>query len=744
MLQLPPREKSTRASAKGKSAKALPHVRLGLLQRYIRFAVRPTVVGSPRPGENACVFVLHRKSVYDLALLQHILRSINSESSETSLSDLPNKTFYLMRPAGWRRRFVMRSFPPAMTHWQEHVLGNPSVPLHVVPVSIFWGRTAHRNRFFWRDLISERFGPTASLRRALVTLFNRRDVLIQFGEPLHWHELSNPANTVEWNLRHIGIRLRKSFKETRHAVVGPDLERLDSTVARVVEDVAAESPTELPKRRELRREVRKMATRMSYPVMMFVKGVLRWYFKHVYDGLELVDADRLNQVARTHTLIYAPNHRSQTDYLVLSYLLFQHGYAIPQIASGDNLDIPVVGPILRRCGAFFMRRSFRDDPTYHNVLASYLRLCVEQGNSIEFFVEGGRSRTGLMLAPRFGLLSMILASRAKGLPRPIAVVPVYIAYETIPDAKDYIDELSGRPKTPERLRDVILATKLLGSRFGRVSLHIAEPIKLDTFVRSDDVAVESERLGYAITHAINDCAILNSVNLVALILLTSPTRCMDEKSCIEKLSVMVEVLQAESSRNDVVLPEETAQSMIDRCVQLGFLQREEASGESLLASTPGTGLQLAWFRNNMLHIVAIPGLVASIILNRQTALSIREAMEITNFLLPFVCDQLNMPRNLRTIRRWITHLERLGFIDCNEDHRLRAADDGTSRQKLKQLADTTRPMLNRFYIVVTTLLQHESESLTVEKLAHKAWETSQLSGPYPRGRISTLRRPTVL
>ena len=625
----------------------------------------------------------------------------------------------------------MREFAPQMVQWQDSILRDASTTIEVVPVSIFWARTPHREKFFWRNLVRENYGPTAALRRVLSILFTRKSALVAFGKPINWQEISNAKKSLNWNLRHIGIYLRKEFKETRHVALGPDLVLLDQTVERVVSDVeeSKQIHSDLTNRRvrkKLKKTVRRIATRMSYPVMMLLRWVVGLYLKRAFDGLELLDSFRLQSIAKTHTLVYAPSHRSQTDYLALSYILFQHGFAIPHIASGENLDIPIVGPMLRRSGAFFMRRTFRDDPTYEQVLATYLHLCVEQGSSIEFFVEGGRSRTGLMLPPRFGLLNMVMASRARGLPRPIAVIPIYIGYESIPDTKDYITELSGKSKSPEKLKDVVLSLRLLRSRLGRIQLHVAEPIKLDEFVSEDSLKDETERLGYAVTQAINNAAIVNPINLVGLVVLTSPTHCVDEDTLVQHLSTILELLHSNSNQHDLVLPRESPLELINRCFQLGLIQREFSSNRKLITCSLESAQTLTWFRNNILHTVAVPGLLATLLLNQDTpSLSVRQTVEMASFLLPFISRQLHFGVSLRDIRRWIESLEKLGLLARKKDDTLQATQTLESRETLRLLANLTLPMLKRFYVLLKTSMVNKDNGMDRDQLVNSSLKTSK-------------------
>ena len=137
------------------------------------------------------------------------------------------------------------------------------------------------------------------------------------------------------------------------------------------------------------------------------------------------------------------------DYLLLSYIIYHQGYALPHIAAGINLNIPVVGRLLRKGGAFFIRRSFAGNALYTVVFMKYLAAIMARGHSIEYFIEGGRSRTGRLLHPKTGMLSMTVRSFLRDPVRPVVFVPVYFGYERIVEANTYISELSGAPKKKE-------------------------------------------------------------------------------------------------------------------------------------------------------------------------------------------------------------------------------------------------------------------------------------------------------
>ncbi len=101
-----------------------------------------------------------------------------------------------------------------------------------------------------------------------------------------------------------------------------------------------------------------IAANYSHPFVVFMSGVLGRLWNRLYDGVELVNFSSLQSVDEGSEIVYVPCHRSHMDYLLMSYVVYHKGFAVPHIAAGINLNMPVIGSFLRRGGAFFLRRSF--------------------------------------------------------------------------------------------------------------------------------------------------------------------------------------------------------------------------------------------------------------------------------------------------------------------------------------------------------------------------------------------------
>ena len=180
-----------------------------------------------------------------------------------------------------------------------------------------------------------------------------------------------------------------------------------------------------------------------------------------------------------------PCHRSHMDYLLLSYAIYQHGFAIPHVAAGVNLNLPVVGPLPAQGRRILHAPEFPRQLALHGgVHASTSAAIMARGHSIEYFIEGGRSRSGRLLEPATGMLSMTVRSFLRQPRRPVVFVPVYFGYERIWEGATYIGELSGPPKEKENIGTLLRSLHRLRERFGRVHVNLGEPIFLERAARA--------------------------------------------------------------------------------------------------------------------------------------------------------------------------------------------------------------------------------------------------------------------
>ncbi|WP_426747661.1 SDR family oxidoreductase [Myxococcus faecalis] len=199
------------------------------------------------------------------------------------------------------------------------------------------------------------------------------------------------------------------------------------------------------------------------------------------------------QVPPGALVVLAPTHRSYFDFLLTSYLCFQHpelGISMPHIAAAEEFGrIPVVGPILKDSQAFFIKRGVgREVPE----LGEELRRLTEKNASLMFFIEGQRSRARLMLPPKRGLLRAL-----QNTGRQFVVLPVAISYDRLPEEASLCEELSGKPRPKMTLTGVMswLGRLARGQvQLGRVHVACGQPQAMgpDTDVRALSHTVMAE------------------------------------------------------------------------------------------------------------------------------------------------------------------------------------------------------------------------------------------------------------
>jgi glycerol-3-phosphate O-acyltransferase len=369
-------------------------------------------------------------------------------------TDETRSFFFLGRPEGTLGRKTQRRQSQRMLRLIDHQDSLTDRSICIVPVSIFWGHQPDREKSVFKLLLSENWSATSRVKKFFAMLFHRNHMLVQFGKPVRLDQLINTEAERERQARKLMRLVRVHFNRERQAIIGPDLSHRRTLINTILHAPAVRAAIE----REVRTSetslhrvekkalgyAREIVSDVSYRVIRFFDVLLTWLWNNLYDGIAVNGVDRLKDLAQSHEIVYTPCHRSHIDYLLLSFVLYHNGLTPPHIAAGRNLNLPIIGGLLRRAGAFYMRRSFKGDSLYKEIFDEYLHQMFTKGYSVEYFIEGGRSRTGRTLPPRTGMLSMTLRSFQKDATKPIAFLPVYFGYERVLESSTYSAELSGK------------------------------------------------------------------------------------------------------------------------------------------------------------------------------------------------------------------------------------------------------------------------------------------------------------
>ena len=432
-------------------------------------------------------------------------------------------------------------------------------PIFLVPELFVWKKSAQKIAPSFFDHIfgtPEHPGFLHSLG-AFFTNFHRAQFRV--GEPINLTAFVQGADTKDLARRVRGVLSVHLARETR-AVFGPPTKSRDRLLQETMRDrdlqnrlanIAKEQSRSMEStQKETRRALRSIAAKQNSTVLALTAPLLSLVFHRIYDGIEVdeVGLEKAMKVATRTPVVLVPSHKSHIDYLVMSFVLWQRGYSAPLVAAGANLSFFPLGTFLRRCGGFFLRRSFREDKIYTAAFKAYLKKLVQDGIAHEFFPEGGRSRNGKLLAPKMGLFSWLVDAVLEGVREDLHFIPIAIDYERVVELSSYSAELKGKSKKNEDIGRLLASSKVLTKRYGSIHLRFGEPISLAQMMQERNLqraAIQKEQksalvqaLASKVMHAISRASTVTPHALLATALLAHRNRGLLEDEIAERIGCL--------------------------------------------------------------------------------------------------------------------------------------------------------------------------------------------------------------
>ncbi|MET0610406.1 MAG: glycerol-3-phosphate 1-O-acyltransferase PlsB [Pseudomonas caspiana] len=694
-------------------------------------------------------YALQSPSMSDLAVIDTECRKAGLPRPilPVSVGELvePAAYFYLTPSPDWLGRQDKRGAPPTLERLVSAVSQNATEDAQIIPVSVFWGQSPDRESSAWKLLFADSWAVTGRLRRFVSILILGRKTRVQFSAPIHMRDLVNENKGYELTLRMAQRLLRTHFRNLKTAVIGPDVSHrrnlvkglLDEPLVKqaILEEAEREKIPEAKARDQALRYANEIASDYTYSAIRFLEVILSWFWNKIYDGIKVSHIEGVKDVAQGHEVIYVPCHRSHIDYLLLSYLLFRNGLTPPHIAAGINLNMPVIGGLLRRGGAFFMRRTFKGNPLYTSVFNEYLHTLFTKGFPVEYFVEGGRSRTGRMLQPKTGMLAITLRSFLRNSRMPIVFVPVYIGYERVLEGRTYLGELRGATKKKESIFDIFKVIGALKQRFGQVSVNFGEPIKLAEFLdneqpdwREQELGPQfkpawlnetTHRLGERVAQHLNEAAAINPVNLVALALLSTQKLALDDQAMERVLDLYLTLLRRVPYSPHTTLPEGDGRALIEHVKDMNLLSEQKDALGKILYLDEQNAVLMTYYRNNVLHIFALPSLLASFF-QSSSRMSREQILRYTRALYPYLQSELfiRWPVNELddVVDQWLQAFVEQGLLRFENNVYMRPAPSSREFVLLTLLSRAIAQTLQRFYMAIALLLNSGQKTLSAEEL----------------------------
>jgi glycerol-3-phosphate O-acyltransferase len=455
----------------------------------------------------------------------------------------------LVEKGEFHRRFVKAKVDPL--EYLIKIQKQVDRPIHLVPVLMFFSKDPYRSNPTLVDILFGQEGKPGNIRRVITLFKNPGKVFVEISEPVNLMKFLQSIGNRETNAAYQSLHLRrtllKQINRHRQAITGPVLKSSEElkenilTGKRFQEFITKHAEKRQIPLYKLRKEadgyLEEIAAKYSSNLIKIASGIVGSITTTMFDGVSFNNESikYIKTASQKGPLILVPCHKSHIDYLILPYILYQSNMPCPHVAAGKNLSFWPMGPIFRRGGAFFIRRTFRGAVVYSRVFAEYIHKLLEEGFNIEFYIEGTRSRTGKLVLPKLGFLSMLLEAAKNGACDEMIFVPIYIGYDRVVEESAYIHELDGGKKEPENFFQVIKARKFLKKRYGKIYLRFSEPLSLNQLLMNQGLSIETwsskeknafcRNLGFRIINAINKAAVVTAHGLCAsAILNTSKSR----------------------------------------------------------------------------------------------------------------------------------------------------------------------------------------------------------------------------
>jgi glycerol-3-phosphate O-acyltransferase len=565
-------------------------------------------------------------------------------------------------------------------------------PVFLVPLLTLYNQKPEKEQPRFRDVLFGYKDHPGVVVKIILFFRHHRQALIDFGEPLNLKEYLE-SRSAELTMNQMAAELRNRLIDgidgQKRVVLGPIMKSRQQLKETVLKDsvltrkMEAKSGGSKKSLRRLRKQAGVYFDEIAADYgLVYVHGVItvfRWFMKRVFESI-VVDHEgmaRAREWARKGPVIYVPSHKSHIDYLVLNYVLHEHHTHIPRIAAGRNLAFWPMGYIFRKCGAFFIRRSFRQDTLYVEVFNRYIKALLEDGHPIEFFIEGGRSRNGKLVSPKKGFISILLQAYKEGYCRDLIFVPSAIAYDRVLEEKSYLREIAGGSKEKENFRQVLQARGFLKRSYGKIYIRFAQPFSLREYLsQRAGCSIQEIRQSLAVdlVQAINSVTPVTPLSLLATAVLGGHRRGFFPSEILGTMKDLLSFLRAQSlpvasSLSDLERATGETLSLLIKWRILESIEDAAAGEEPFYYVDEDKKIQLEYYKNSIIHYLIDHAMIAISLLSGKEDEKNEEGLVDDYVFLQdlfrgeFVFDERKDPRT--RVREAVGYFLEEGFLSAS-------------------------------------------------------------------------------
>ncbi len=477
----------------------------------------------PDPGESRLVIAAETASPYEAQMIREW--ALEQGIGRSSVIELPSA----------RSRFGARSVSQRL---DARLMRDDNAL--IVPVRVTWTAPQRDDKRTVRVLdnlkaLTDPRDPN-SVHQRWITKYHPDRCHIIAGVPAksdsliqEWKDSTEASRLGDWVAKRAWLALEQEERRVRgdrYKVPRFVAEEITNSgafsdgLSRISEDLDKSYPAVSS---QAKRYIKEIAARHTTVAIDLIANLIHVLYRQGYGRIHY-DGDQLRElykVSETAPLVFLPSHTSQLDRLVLQFALWENDLPPNHTAGGINLNFFPIGPMVRRTGVFFIRRSFKDNPVYKFALRSYIDFLLAKRFPMEWYMEGGRSRTGKLRSPSYGLLSYVVGSFDRRVTDDVVLQPVSISYDQIQDVGAYAAEARGEKKESESLAWLWKTIRELRKSYGDVHIRFGEPVSLanDFDGSAEDDSIDVAKLAFEVMHRINAVRPITPTAAVCMVLL---------------------------------------------------------------------------------------------------------------------------------------------------------------------------------------------------------------------------------
>jgi glycerol-3-phosphate O-acyltransferase len=636
-------------------------------------------------------------------------------------------------------------------------------PILIIPHFLFFSQRPPKTNPSIIDMIFGTEAEPGLPRKIYQLLRGSKKTFISYSKPLSLKDFQLKPGMNEKSLPDQAVLLRRDIQNalSRHkqSILGPTLKKREELidniltspkVQKIIHDHSIETDTKIMKvQKQAESYLYEIAANYSMNWIKMYDMVLNWMLKNIFEGMNIdtKGLSKVREMAKKGPLVLIPCHKSHLDYLILSYLFHHNQMPCPHIAAGKNLSFWPLGTIFRGGGAFFIRRTFKGAKLYSEIFSAYIEKLINEGFNIEFFIEGGRSRTGKLLGPKYGILTQIIDAFMQSEQEDLILVPIYIGYDRVLEEKSYLKELSGGEKTPENMKGLLKARKFLNKKYGKVYVNFNEPISLKGLIENTDFKKNQEskkeiiqNIGLDIIDKIGKVSVATPYSVVAAAFLNNRQHTITGDKIREIVKTFLTYLtntKAVLSDTLLVNPEASVNIVIETFKSRGFIETSEKEELNEFILPESKRSILDYYKNNSISFFVPAAYTAMSIMELEafqfstSSLHLGYAKFQKLFEKEFIPDQTNSPDFIvrKIIKSFINDAILVPHQTLPDTYNITAL----GYKKLKSFAAFLTPYFEALRVVLNFFLRYPSEDIEFKDALKKI--QSMASRMHKRGEI---------